>query len=252
MVRRTAVSMAMLAALAASSACTVGHDSAASSTPSADVSPTPTAPVVTGEPAGAVALVRRADRASWAGAGDGSLLLAYNVPGRRCYFRRVMPNDRVIGWFGERGTYCPRLFGFDGGFLGIDGVDPQRRSQDLSVPGAPVEVKSEYTGREPSGGDIYLGWCTDLTDDDADDASPLAAALGCAYAPKSRSLYQMRDALDIDPHGRGTSPGSVCTRRRRQRTLLVVLGTESGGLPVATLVAAQRRAGNLPLTSGSL
>jgi hypothetical protein len=127
-------------------------------------------------------------------------LVAYSVPGGRCYFREVLPDDSVIGWFGERGTYCPWLFGLDAGFLGISGVDPDGRSQDLSVPGAPVAVKSEGFGRKPRAGDIYLGLCGDLSDEE--DASVSEAGSGCAYAPKSRTLYRLGDSLDIDPRGR--------------------------------------------------
>jgi hypothetical protein len=34
--------------------------------------------------------MKRAGRVSWAGAGDGSLLVAYSVPGGRCYFRKLL------------------------------------------------------------------------------------------------------------------------------------------------------------------
>ncbi len=177
----------------------MGDDNTTSTTASVRASATPRAPAVTGEPAAAAALLEHADLTSWAGAGNGSLLLAYEVRGRGCYFRQVMPDATVIGWFGKRGGLCPTLFGFGTGFVGIDGPDPQHRSQDLSVPGAPLAVRSEVAGREPAQGDIYLGPCSDLTDEEDDYA---IADDGCAYSPTAHTLYRLHDSLGIDPHGR--------------------------------------------------
>ena len=124
------VSIAMLLCLVVSS-CGGGETNGAAS-PTSRGSPTPSKPAVTGEPPAGIALKKRAGPISWAGAGDGSLLLAYEAPGR-CYFRRVMPDRTVVGWFSERGTFCPYLFGFDTGFIGVDSENPMRRSQDLSA-----------------------------------------------------------------------------------------------------------------------
>src|SRR5512141_972821 len=90
---RGLTSTVLILCMAVLSACTGGTPSGRPSTGATSSALS----VPAGEPAAGTALVRRVALPSWSAAsGEGSLLMAYDAPGR-CYFRRVDRNGSVAG-----------------------------------------------------------------------------------------------------------------------------------------------------------
>lgn len=182
---------------------------------------TPTASATTrqasqaGEPGQGLALVRAQgyQSARALGGGDGSLLLVYaSDAGTACYYRRVAPDGTVSGSY-RRGEGCRDVRAHGSGYVGLaassGGSLPLQGAVDLTDPAHPVPVAADDRGRTPGAGDVYLGWCGDLSSPEARNPN----RRGCAYAPGGHTFYRLRPALTIDPAGRvwRAGPGHALT-----------------------------------------
>ncbi len=144
--------------------------------------------------------------------GDGSLVLTYER-GRRCYLREVKPDGTVTGWLLKAHPTCPWVQRLDSGLLGSDSGD-FTDSVDLSDPPREVPVVQAPV-RKPRSGDTFLGagelgrlLCSVLGTGGA-EAPQADGPQGCAYSPRSHSLYPLPSAvLAVDPRGRVWATGA--------------------------------------------